>query len=95
MANKRKLKKEIKYLVNDLIAECEVYMKFHPEADREKIEKTILALKDKEKSIIAEVNTRFPEKSPSERKKHYNSILNTSKNDLIAMLDKQLPKAGK
>jgi len=94
MATKRKLKKEIKYLVNDLIAECEVYMKFHPEADQTKIEKTILALKDKEKAIIADINTRYPENSPSDRKKHYNSIFNTSKNELISMLD-ELPKSGK
>ena len=92
MATKKKKKKEIKYLVNDLVAECQVYMKFHPEADRMKIEKTILALKDKEKSIIAELNKQLPEKSSANDKNPFRSILKTSKNELISMLD-ELPKA--
>lgn len=92
MSSKRKLKKEIKYFVNDLIAECEVYMKFHPEADKARIEEVILNLKDKEASLIKDVNKHYPDKSATEQKKHFNKILNVSRDKLIAELE-NLPKA--
>lgn len=93
MASKRRLKKEIKYFVNDLIAECEVYMKFHPEADQARIEQVILNLKDKEASLLKDINKHYPEKSASEQKKHFNSILNVSRDELIAELE-NLPTAA-
>lgn len=94
MASKKSLKKEIKYLVNDLIAECEVYQEFHPEADAKKIEDIIDALQQKQHAIIKDINMHYPEKTPSEQKKHYSDIIYNSRQEMLTLLD-GLPATGK
>ena len=90
MASIKNLKKGIKYLINDLVSECEVYRKFHPDADSKKINGIIESIQKKGANIISKLN----EKTSSKSKADYKSILDQTKVELLKLVD-ELPKAGK
>ncbi len=87
MAKIRRLKKDVKTLANDLMMECETYIKFHPEADRKKTGKIIEDLQKKLENLIYEIN-HFEKQGNSKPKVYYQKIVDKVKKELIPLLDK-------
>ena len=86
MANIRKLKKEIKILVNDLITECNAFINFHPEFDRKKGEKIISDITKKEQEIIYEIN-HLKDSKDIKARAYYINIINKVKKEMVPLLD--------
>ena len=87
MANIRNLKKQIKTIASELTAECEVYARFHPEADGKKIEKIISDIHEKERSLTYEIN-HLKHNKDVKPKDFYNKIIAQVNKEMIPLLDK-------
>lgn len=87
MASIRRLKKDLKNLVSDLISECETYMKFHPETDRKKTMKIIDDLENKSKALFYEIN-HYRDKGNVKTRDYYQKIVARVKKELLPLMDK-------
>jgi hypothetical protein len=85
MTSKRKLKKAVNSLANQLVNECNVYTKFNANSDIEKIK----ALKDeiisKRNEILSAINSEVDAQA---RKKHFQKIVNDFQSSMVPILDK-------
>lgn len=88
----KRLKKEIKTIANELIAECETYRHFHPDIPAEKINSIENGVKSELKEIIYKVN-HFKYNRDKKASEYFNEIYDKVKNGLIQKLD-QLGSIG-
>jgi hypothetical protein len=70
MANLRKIKKDIDYLVDEVVTDCYMYLYFNPNKNVEGVEKILLAAVNLRNNLYDKVNTT-PEKNV---KQYYKSI---------------------
>jgi hypothetical protein len=57
MASKRNLKKDVKYVTWELIAECLVFQVLHPEITEDQIMETLQKVTDKHNAILDSINS--------------------------------------
>ena len=88
MPKVRNVKKDIDYLVGEVISDCYTYLFLHGEDDKEKIRGIIEELVNKRNDFIHRVNN--PEKGlgKTETKKHFRGIYN----DLLGAVDDSFTK---
>src|SRR5574344_2453093 len=90
MASRRKLKKEIGYVIGDIFTECLVYANFVPGTDREAADKLILDLLKIDDEFISRINHT----EQGNAKKFYRSLYNEF-NDKINAIITELGKLKK
>lgn len=107
MANKRNLKKQVKYLCGDMASECILAIELAPNVNKEKMEDAIQQIAKLQFSTIGHATFSF-DKSPRDFssakeyrharkdyfKKAYSSIIkefNTKVDDIIKMMNSALP----
>lgn len=74
MASRRNLKKDIRYIFNELLTECFVYQKFHPETDPEKVNGIMKELLSHYGDYISRINHPDGKDNSKLVKKHFNKI---------------------
>lgn len=91
MANKREIKKDVDYLVGEVISDCYTYLMIHGEKNRDNVVEIISSIVDKRNELIGRVNN--PDKSFNSKqiKSHYKAI-NT---DLLSAIDDSFSKLSK
>lgn len=87
MASVRNLKKDINYVLGDVIEECYVREMLNPEVDTKKVQSIVDEAIENFDSLMARVNDRKAE----DKKKHFKSV----KSDLEAIAGKLLDKVNK
>jgi hypothetical protein len=86
MANLRKIKKDIDFLISEVISDCYMFLSFHPEAKLQEAEGILLEAVNLRNDLYNRVNS-----APSEgRKKHYIAI----SKDLLQGVDKLFGKVS-
>ncbi len=90
MASRRKLKKEIGYVIGDIFTECLVYANFVPGTDKEAADKLILDLLKIDDEFISRINHT----EPGNAKKFYSNLYNEF-NDKINAIITELGKLKK
>ncbi len=83
MANLRNLKKDIDYLVSEVVSDCYTYMYLHGEGKREQVVKLIEEVVNTRNDLFRRANN--PDKSLDKKqlKKHYKDIYS----DLLTNVD--------
>lgn len=78
MANKRKLKKSIRFICGDIAGECFLASRFVPNADKEKLNKAIVDIAQLQEDTLAHTSFSF-DKTPRdfESKREYNKAKHT------------------
>lgn len=111
MANKRDLKKQVKYLCGDMASECILAIELAPNIDKEKIEDAIRQIARLQFATVGHITFSF-DKSPRdftskkeyrhERnryfRKAYSSIINefnTKVDEILKMMNSALPTVKK
>jgi cytochrome b involved in lipid metabolism len=86
MANLRKIKKDIDFLINEVISDCYLFLSFHPGGKEQEVETILLEAVNLRNDLYNRVNS-----APSEeRKQHYVAI----SKDLLAGVDKLFVKVS-
>ena len=70
MANLRVIKKDVIFLVNEIISDCWVYMYFNGEKNREEVQKIVADAVELGDNIFEQIN-HYPK---DDTKKHFNSL---------------------
>jgi len=83
MANLRELKKDISYLVLELISDCFMYSDFHPGEKTDELSALVSEAVDLRNDLIARVNNPLSRDDPKAVRAHYQAI----KKDLITGID--------
>ncbi|NOU18619.1 MAG: hypothetical protein HOO91_13770 [Bacteroidales bacterium] len=88
MANKREIKKDVDYLVGEVISDCYTYLLIHGEKNRDNVIGIIGSIVEKRNNFISRVNN--PDKSFDSKqiKSHYKAI----NVDLLAAVDDSFSK---
>jgi len=88
MANVRNVKKDIDYLVSEVISDCYAYLYIHGEKNRDKIVDIIEDVVDKRNEYIRRANR--PEKGldRKQKRKHFKQIYS----DLLSTVDNSFTK---
>ncbi len=88
MANKREIKKDVDYLVGEVISDCYTYLMIHGEKNRDNVIGIIGSIVEKRNNFISRVNN--PDKSFDSKqiKSHYKAI----NVDLLAAVDDSFSK---
>ncbi|NVO11132.1 MAG: hypothetical protein HXX16_14310 [Bacteroidales bacterium] len=88
MANKREIKKDVDYLVGEVISDCYTYLMIHGEKNRDNVIGIIGSIVEKRNNFISRVNN--PDKSFDSKqiKSHYKAI----NADLLAAVDDSFSK---
>lgn len=88
MANKREIKKDVDYLVGEVISDCYTYLMIHGEKNRDNVIEIIGSIVEKRNNFISRVNN--PDKSFDSKqiKSHYKAI----NADLLAAVDDSFSK---
>jgi len=89
MANKREIKKDVDYLISEVISDCYTYLLIHGDKNRDKVVEIIEAIIEKRNDFISRVNN--PDKSfdTKQIKAHFKAInadLLTAINDSFSSL---------
>ena len=84
MASIRELKKDIDYLVFEVISDCFVYAGLHPDNKTDEVSGIITDAVNLRNDLINRVNNPEKKSEPKVIKAHYQAI----KNDLISGVDK-------
>lgn len=74
MANRRNLKKDINYLVNEVVSDCLAYMFIHPDKNKDKAINIIEETVAKRNELIAKVSQVKKEKDPKKVKKMFTQL---------------------
>jgi len=88
MASRKELKKDIEFLVSEVVSECYTYMYFHPEKNQEKIVEIIGEIIGIRNDLITRVNHPDGKDNPKLVRAHFNTITKDLKEKVIASLDK-------
>ena len=83
MASKRDLKKDIDYLVYELLSDCFIYSDLHPEKDNEALSALIADAVNLRNDLIARVNNPDGKDNPKILKAYYKSV----EKDLLKEVD--------
>lgn len=84
MANLRELKKDIDYLVFEVVSDCLIYANIHNEDNSQKISEIIEDAIELRNELIARVNQPEDKHNPKTIKLHYKTI----RKDLFTGVDK-------
>ncbi len=84
MASIREFKKDIDYLIFEVISDCFVYAGLHPDNKTDEVSGIIANAVSLRKELIARVNNPEGKNEPKVIKAHFKAI----KNDLLAGVDK-------
>jgi hypothetical protein len=80
MANLRKIKKDIDFLINEVISDCYLFLSFHPGGKEDEVRNILLEAVNLRNNLYDRVNT-----APSDgRRQHYVAI----SKDLIKEVDR-------
>jgi hypothetical protein len=83
MANLRELKKDINYLVLELISDCFMYSDFHPGEKTDELSALISEAVDLRNDLITRVNNPLNRDDPKTVRSHFQTI----KKDLLTGID--------
>ena len=83
MASIREFKKDIDYLIFEVISDCFVYAGLHPDNKTDEVSGIITNAVNLRKDLIARVNNPEGKNEPKVIKAHYKAI----KNDLLTGVD--------
>jgi len=88
MASIRNIKKDVDYLVGEVISDCYTYLFIHDEKNKEKVFEIIEGVVDKRNDLIQRINN--PEKGidKKQKKEYFKTIFN----DLLKMVDDSFSK---
>jgi len=91
MANKRDIKKDVDFLVGEVISDCYTYLLIHGDKNREKVVEIIESIVNKRNDLISRVNN--PDKSFDSKqvKAHYKAI----NVELLTTIDDSFSKLSK
>lgn len=91
MANKRDIKKDVDFLVGEVISDCYTYLLIHGDKNREKVVEIIESIVNKRNDLISRVNN--PDKSFDSKqvKAHYKAI----NVELLTAIDDSFSKLSK
>ncbi|MCB8964508.1 MAG: hypothetical protein H6536_05670 [Bacteroidales bacterium] len=83
MANKRNLKKDVDFLVSEVVSDCYTYMLLNGDKNRDKALSIIESMLEKRNQLVTRINN--PEKKDDAKaiKAHYNAI----QQDLMTAVD--------
>jgi hypothetical protein len=91
MANKREIKKDIDYLVGEVISDSYTYLLIHGEKNRDKVIEIIGAVVEKRNDLISRVNNSDKKFDSKQVKAHFKQI----NADLLAAIDDSFSKLSK
>jgi hypothetical protein len=91
MANKREIKKDVDFLVGEVISDCYTYLLIHGDKNRDKVIEIIGALVEKRNDLISRVNNPDKKFDSKQIKSHYKAI----NVDLLAAVDESFTKLSK
>jgi hypothetical protein len=91
MANKRELKKDIRFLTEQVILDAlEVAASFDKDEDKKKVLDIIIELTERHNNLLSRVNHSDGKDNPKLVKKHYNNIIS----DLLDSCNDAYEKLG-
>jgi len=91
MANKRDIKKDVDFLVGEVISDCYTYLLIHGDKNREKVVEIIESIVNKRNDLISRVNN--PDKSfDSKQVKAHFKAINV---ELLTAIDDSFSKLSK
>ncbi|RPH32582.1 MAG: hypothetical protein EHM93_08890 [Bacteroidales bacterium] len=91
MANKREIKKDVDFLVGEVISDCYTYLLINGEKNRDKVIEIIGSIVDKRNDLISRVNNQDRTFDTKQVKSHYKAI----NADLMAAIDDSFSKLSK
>jgi len=91
MANKREIKKDVDFLVGEVISDCYTYLLINGEKNRDKVIEIIGSVVEKRNDLIKRVNNQDKAFDTKQVKSHYKAI----NADLLAAIDDSFSKLSK
>jgi hypothetical protein len=91
MANKREIKKDVDFLVSEVISDCYTYLMIHGEKNRDKVIEIIGSIVETRNELIARVNNHDKSFDSKQIRAHYKAI----NADLLAAIDGSFSKLSK
>jgi len=88
MASKQNAKKDINYIINEIVSDCFIFLQINSGKEEEKIVKILNEVVEVRNNLIYNVN--HPPKDKKEIKKHYKNIFD----ELSKTLDSSIQKLG-
>ncbi len=83
MASKRNIKKDIDYLVSEVISDCYTYLYLHNEANKDKVVSIIEDVVNKRNDFFQRVNNPDKAMDKKQTRQHYKAIYS----DLLSTVD--------
>ena len=91
MANKREIKKDVDFLVGEVISDCYTYLLINGEKNRDNVIEIIGSIVEKRNDLINRVNNQDKGFDTKQVKSHYKAI----NADLLAAIDESFSKLSK
>ncbi len=91
MANKREIKKDVDFLVGEVISDCYTFLLINGEKNRDNVIEIIGSIVEKRNDLINRVNNQDKTFDTKQVKAHYKAI----NNDLLAAIDESFTKLSK
>ena len=88
MANKREIKKDVEYLVSEVISDCYAYLYINGDKNRDKVIDIISNVVEKRNELIKKINNPSKEFNAKQIKEHYKTV----QTDLITCVDDSFTK---
>ena len=74
MANKREIKKDVDYLIGEVISDCYTYLLIHGDKNRDNVLGIIGSIVEKRNDLISRVNNQDKSFDTKQVKSHYKAI---------------------
>lgn len=91
MANKREIKKDVDFLVGEVISDCYTYLLINGEKNRDSVIEIISEIVDTRNDLISRVNNQDKSLDTKQVKAHYKAI----NADLLGAIDQSFSKLSK
>jgi len=91
MANKREIKKDVDFLVGEVISDCYTFLLINGEKNRDNVIEIIGSIVDKRNDLISRVNNQDKAFDKKQVKSHYKAI----NADLLVAIDESFSKLSK
>jgi len=88
MASRRNLKKDLRYIFNELVTQVYVYQKFHPETDENKINQLVKEILGHYNGYIARINYQDGKDNPQLVRQHFNKIIEDLQKKTLPLVEK-------
>ncbi len=88
MAKKREIKKDVDFLVSEVVSDCYAYMYINGEKNKEKVLDIISNMIEKRNQLFERINNPSKEFDSKQIKSHYKAI----QTDLLAAADESFTK---